>query len=280
MLYFICGVPSNKPLDFFFYELVYPLYRCAQERGIDCSLIAGDRIDSDGDDDLYIGLFHHVRQMPKRYVMWNLEPDVNLSASYAYKLRKALLVLHYNPSTVREIERFSANVIPFPYYYHPSIEHLHPVGQPGEEGVDVFFYGYLDNRRREIISDIQKSGINIYVPQLEGRNVYGRERDQIIARSKIVLLLNCYDNDPDSIRATYLASKRVFFIVEEFGNSGLRDMYGNHLVIVDRGCLVETIRLYLSDPSLRAKVTTEIYQFVTKEFNLNDHFEKCQNLNI
>lgn len=97
-----------------------------------------------------------------------------------------------------------------PVGYHPSMETI----VPGEEDIDVLFYGSVNAERRAIFHALEQAGLRFV--HLFG--VYGAERDVLIARSKVVLNLRFYQGGPFEIfRVSHLLANRRCVVTEAGG---------------------------------------------------------------
>jgi hypothetical protein len=57
--------------------------------------------------------------------------------------------------------------------------------------IDVLFYGLINDRIAKILGDYKCSGLNIHT----SFGIYEKDRDDLIARSKLVLNLHYYDSE-------------------------------------------------------------------------------------
>ena len=80
--------------------------------------------------------------------------------------------------------------------------------------VDVLFYGSMNNRREKIINNLLKK--NVKVKCLFG--VYGKERDDWIATSKLVLNLHFYDSKIFEIVRVFYLLINAIPVVSEIDN--------------------------------------------------------------
>ena len=88
--------------------------------------------------------------------------------------------------------------------------------------VDVLFYGSLNNRREKIINSLLKN--NVKVKCLFG--VYGKDRDDWIGKSKIVLNLHFYESKIfEIIRIFYLLTNAITIVSEVDENTKLNNNY-------------------------------------------------------
>ena len=88
--------------------------------------------------------------------------------------------------------------------------------------VDVLFYGSLNNRREKIINNLLKK--NVKVKCLFG--VYGKNRDDWIGKSKIVLNLHYYESKIfEIVRIFYLLTNAIPIVSEVDENTKLNNNY-------------------------------------------------------
>jgi hypothetical protein len=80
-----------------------------------------------------------------------------------------------------------------------------------EQDIDVLFYGFPNERREKVILELIQRRLNIAV--LEG--TYGAERDECIARAKVVLNMHFYEPGIFEIaRVSYLLANKKYVISE------------------------------------------------------------------
>jgi len=102
--------------------------------------------------------------------------------------------------------------------FAPELRRI-PAGAKPE--IDVLFYGTVNERRRKILTALQAAGLKVHA--LFG--VYGRDRDLLIAHSKIVLNLHAYETKVfEVVRVSYLLANAKAVVSEESPDMGtLRD---------------------------------------------------------
>jgi hypothetical protein len=135
------------------------------------------------------------------------------------------------------IERLAVWQIPRPTHvpigYVPELTRI----TPGYEDIDVLFYGMVNERRLNILTELHNRGLQVRA--LSG--VFGPSRDAWISRSKVVVNIHQFDGQPfEIVRVSYLlANKRV--VVSEHGadpadERGLESgmVFANHRDIADR----------------------------------------------
>ena len=80
-----------------------------------------------------------------------------------------------------------------------------------DKNIDVLFYGSINARREHIINKLKDRKIN--VKTLFG--VYGKERDDLIAKSKLILNMHMYDSKIfEIVRVFYLLSNSIPVLTE------------------------------------------------------------------
>lgn len=145
-----------------------------------------------------------VDHVPASTILYNFEP---LSIP-VHDARRAFLT-HYAPR-FRVWDYSAANVdyltalgcrarhVPLGY-----AKTLTRIARAPLQDIDVFFYGDLSARRAAVLEALRETGLNVVVAS----DAYGRDRDALIARAKVVL--NVHNHD--AIKA--LETPRVFYLL-------------------------------------------------------------------
>ncbi len=120
------------------------------------------------------------------------------------------VIWDYSQTNVEALRALGATrVVHCPLGYMPSMQNIDPVK---DEDIDVLFYGAVNPRRAEILEALEATDLN--VKRLYG--VYGKDRDDMIARSKIVLNLRFYEKGIFEIfRCSHLFANRKCVVSEE-----------------------------------------------------------------
>lgn len=88
---------------------------------------------------------------------------------------------------------------------------LQMIKQRNDKDIDVLFYGSINSHRDAILREIESTGLKV----VRLFNCYGAERDEIIARSKIVLNLHYYPEQIfEIVRVSYLLTNKCFVLSE------------------------------------------------------------------
>ena len=130
--------------------------------------------------------------IPSGSVIVNLEPlaDTRNPADDIYiELLKNHVVWDYSKANVQFLrQRFGIQHAQYlPVSYSPRLSSH--VGEQVEPDIDILFYGSINDRRRKLLERLSSAGLNVQV--LVG--VYGKARDEYIARSKVVLSIAFYE---------------------------------------------------------------------------------------
>jgi hypothetical protein len=130
--------------------------------------------------------------------------DVKKVLSHAFK------VWDYSEENIRFLKEQGIDALHLPIGYHQSLEQ---VPQGLLKDIDVLFFGSVGERRQKILNILlQEKKVRLHA--LFG--VYGRERDEFIARSKIILNVHFYPTRIfEAVRISYLLNNRCFVVSEE-----------------------------------------------------------------
>ncbi len=150
--------------------------------------------------------------LPDGTILYNLE-QVDLGSSWFKTEYLALLsrypVLDYSPRNRDELRRIGiSHAGLLEIGYSPVLTRI-PTDR--EKDIDVLFYGSVNERRARVLDDLRSRGLNVV--SLFG--VYGAQRDEAIARAKIVLNHHHYrPNIFEMVRISYLLANKVCVVAE------------------------------------------------------------------
>ncbi len=131
-------------------------------------------------------------------------------------------------------ERGFSNVRHIPIGYSKALEKI----QHREKDVDILFYGSMNERRRNILLGFRDRRVNVQALF----SVYGSARDEMIARSKIVLNLHQFETSQlEEPRISYLLNNRCFVLSETADHNP----YGDGVIFSDYDKLVDCGLSYL-----------------------------------
>ena len=133
--------------------------------------------------------------------------------------------------------------------------------------VDVLFYGSVNNRRKFIIDKLEEKKVKVKC--LFG--VYGEERDEWIAKSKIVLNMHMYDSKIfEIIRVFYLMTNGIPIVAEYDQNTKINNDYLSGIKATSYNELIENVILLLKDDKAREQLgdkgLTQIRKYPQEQF--------------
>ncbi|GBR74984.1 hypothetical protein NO1_2065 [Candidatus Termititenax aidoneus] len=173
------------------------------------------------------------------------------SAEMQSILHNAANIWDFSLKNIKYLENLGLSAQYLPPGFHEKLETIQPV----EKDIDILFYGIINERRQEILSQLQKQS-NIKTIILNG--VFGTQRDQYIARAKIVLNLHHYKTRIfESARVSYLLNNKVFVVSEQSADNPYSQV---DLVSVPYEQIVDTCLQYLADYSRAQKIAELNYQ--------------------
>jgi len=166
-----------------------------------------------------------------------------LTADRERVLRAASEIWDYSEENVAFLRaKGFTNVSHLPLGYHPALRGIGHLREQ-EKDVDVLFYGARNERRTVVLNQLRD---RFRLRTLFG--VYGQDRDEWIARSRVVLNIHFYEMKvSEQVRLSYLLNNECFVVSEESeGNAFAEGMVsGPHEALTDLcGC-------YLADPEAR-----------------------------
>jgi hypothetical protein len=115
---------------------------------------------------------------------------------------------------------------------------LERIPRAGEQDIDVLFYGKITPLRAEILSALRRTGLRVVA--LGARlSDYGKDRDALIARSRVVLNLHQYDIHVfEQVRVNYLLINGKAVVSEVLDDTEIPDLYRR---LVEPVCGIDAI---------------------------------------
>lgn len=127
--------------------------------------------------------------------------------------------------------------------HHSALERIAP---DQKKDIDVLFYGSTNDRRIKILNELSRN--NIVTKAVFG--VYGKERDDLIARSKIVLNLHYFESKIfEIVRTFYLMINKKVIVSEVSPETHIPAEYLSGIVPAKYEDLVKTCKELLEDQS-------------------------------
>jgi hypothetical protein len=152
-----------------------------------------------------------VEIVPAGSILYNLEQLGRANLSWAfYELARRHQVWDYSLRNMEKWRIVSSLRPPVhvPVGYMPELNRIQAASA---QDIDVLFCGSTNQRRSVILTALKGSGVSVHVAS----GVCGKERDELIARAKIVLLVHACDGKGfDIIRLSYLLTNAKAVVAE------------------------------------------------------------------
>jgi hypothetical protein len=146
-------------------------------------------------------------------IVYNLE-QIDESSSWCsptyLRMLQSCQVWDYSAPNIASLTRLgvTVKVRHVPVGYVPELTRI--AAGPAED-IDVLFYGSMNERRNNVISQLRQAGLNAHTVF----GMYGPARDALIARSKVVLNMHYYEaNIFELVRVSYLLANRKAVVAE------------------------------------------------------------------
>lgn len=136
------------------------------------------------------------------------------------------------------------------------VEKMTCISDTVKKDIDVLFYGAINERRLNVISDLKDKKINIFATN----NAYSSARDSLIARSKIVLNLHYYTPGTLEVaRLGYLWANKKAIVSEKNNDTEFYPELANACAFANINNITEKIIELLNNPEKIKKNETKGY---------------------
>jgi SAM-dependent methyltransferase len=200
-----------------------------------------------------------IDDLPSTAIVYNLEQLTPERLESMPNYRHVLERFEVWDYSVQNIQRFaelglqgSPRLLPIGYV--PEWTRIKPAK---DQDIDVLFYGSGNERRHEILKEIEDAGLNVEAHF----GVYGPHRDALIARSKVVLNVHFYDAEVFEMpRVAYLLANGVPVVAEEGGRTRVAAALREALCVVPREQIADACVELVFDPARRADLAERAYR--------------------
>lgn len=105
--------------------------------------------------------------------------------------------------------KFRIQAVHVPIGYVPEMTRI----PSSEQDIDVLFYGSLNDRRKTVLNELHKSGLNLVV---RVNDCYGSELDNLMARAKVILNVHYYESKIfEIVRVGYALANKKCVVSEQ-----------------------------------------------------------------
>jgi hypothetical protein len=236
--------PPNYQHSKTFLEIGETLHYALLEMGYDSILTS--ETDLPGRQHIILGynlLSFYPIKISSHSILYNLEqiyPGSPWLQPCILDILRQYRVWDYSQSNIEQLAGLGITSVEYiPIGYVPQLTRI----QQTEEDIDVLFYGSINERRWHIIQSLKAHGVKTEAVF----GVYGKERDKLIARSKILLNVHFYEAKVfEVVRVSYLLANQRFVISERGSNVVEENEFLGGVVFADYEDLVKTCLDFLS----------------------------------
>lgn len=195
-------------------------------------------------------LVKRPQPLPEDSILYNLEqlgPDSPWDTPAYRELLSRYRVWDYAQSNIRRLAERGVAAEHLPVGWMPQLKRIAERGRD----LDVLFYGVVNQRRADALDALVARGLRLHVLT----DVYGRERDAWIARSRVVLNLHHYPaNLFEVVRVSYLLGNGVCVLSERGDDAELEQPYQGAVAFADYADLPDACLALVRDPARQAQL--------------------------
>jgi hypothetical protein len=201
-------------------------------------------------------------ECPPMSIIYNLEQlednhlfDVNDHVDF---LRRHI-VWDYSKENSSILMKYGVRVSAIlPICYYPGLKRIE---NSNEKDIDVLFIGSINERRKRIINDLKKLGLNSYF----AFGVYESERDNLISRSKILLNMHSYKAQIlEQVRISYYLANSIA-VLSEYSNDFKTDReWSEGVRFCDYEAMVDAAARLCKDDAERLALAARGFEFFRK----------------
>jgi SAM-dependent methyltransferase len=141
------------------------------------------------------------------------------------------------------------------------VPELSRITAPQTQDIDVLFYGSLNERRIVVMKALKDAGVKLHT----AFGVYGKERDDLIARSKIVLSVHFYNAKIfEMVRVSYLLANSKAVVAECCSGTELEPGLADALLVCPYDSLVNSCLSLLQNEEQRQRLETRGLQWFSQ----------------
>ncbi len=261
----ICVVkPDNYIHSYAFKELGELIYFSLKELGYQVSI--GFNNLEFNNKNILIGCHlldpSYIKKVPKSTIILNTEQiysDTTSWNSNIFEWVKNFEVWDYSERNIEKLKQLGVDRVKLLKIGYQK--ELRRINMSVNKDVDILFYSSINERRSEIIRDLINRGLK--VKTLFG--VYGKERDEWIGRSKIVLNLHHYNSQIfEVVRVFYLLSNSIAVVGEVNDSTSIDNVFKDGIYASKYEDLVDSCFKLIKDNSLIQKIQIDAFNSISK----------------
>lgn len=200
-------------------------------------------------------LLHLLKEeLPDDLILYNFEQLYQgcrwFNDFYRYQaLLKTYPVWDYSDHNIQQSKKLGlCDPIKCELGYMPTLTRL---PQTKEKDVDFLLFGRKGPRRSRILEELTRRGYNVQLLT----NMYDKERDEWIARSKIHLNIHYYDAHIfEIVRVSYLLANQQFVISERGNDKALEQPFEEGVAFTSYDKMLETCEHFIRQTNARENI--------------------------
>jgi spore maturation protein CgeB len=239
---------------------------------------------NDDGEDLWIVIWNGLRVLPKRCIIYNMDPMVpHIESEFKSLINRStesniLRLVDYchglNPTKWTNLP-YPQSVLVYGFSPYHSYLKSHFVDPNQKQDIDILFYGNVTGRRIPIIIELNKlAQARNYVVMIRHYDLFDEiEKIRTIARAKVVVSFGSADtiafHGNDLARSAQVISSGGFIITEYLGDSVVEptmESYVPHYRTTEQ--FIELVDYYLKNPEKRREMQDLASQRFCIDFNL------------
>ena len=157
--------------------------------------------------------------LPENTIIFNLEqltlqggghPVIREWTKLYLALGERYTIWDYSTKNLALWQEFGVEAKLFEFGYQKSLNRIYATHKVAQD-VDVLFYGSINDRRKKVLEDLVAKGLKVK----HLFNVYGKARDEWIARAKMIVNPHLYNTEIfEVVRCSYLMNNAVPVVSE------------------------------------------------------------------
>lgn len=202
-----------------------------------------------------------MQELPRASIIYNLEQlgGAQLKPDY-YTLATRYQIWDYDLHNIEHWKRLTCAYVPVhvPIGYVPELSRIKPGPQ---QDIDVLFYGSLNDRRNRILNALKDAGVKVHT----AFGLYGKDRDELIARSKLVLNVHYYESKVfEIVRVSYLLANSKAVVTERSAATEMESGLSTAVLSLPYDGLVEGCKWLLQNQPERQALETRGLQWFSQ----------------
>jgi len=206
-----------------------------------------------------------LQALPENSIIYNFEQmrglekyQVRVQAQF---IATKFMIWDYSKANLDPWKMLGAtNVKIVPIAYAPILTRIL---KPAEQDIDVLLYGISGGKRLEAFQILSQAGLKV----MFFSGLYGDARDQLIARSKIILNVNLYNFAQifEIVRVSYLLANRKAVVSVIDQNTFFEEDLSKSIHLTSMDNLLNDCLLLLQNTSARESLENSGYAFFTSK---------------